>query len=508
MEAKKTLINKLVIVIFSVMILLPFINSNLDLIAETPANENREKAARPVYQKSELEKFFKEYDSYYADNFGFRNSLIRFLDRFEYFNLKSSAVPSEVIIGNNDWFYETKSVANYKGANLFTATELQKIKTDLEKRTKWAALRGMKYYVAIVPNKMNVYPEFLPYQVVKVSQKTRYDQLMSLNNPPYINIVDVRSNILSHKKDGVELYQRTDDHWNDLGAYYGYEAIANYIKKDYSDLYIANINDFNREYESRLGSQAKILNVEDKFPEKFLALKRKGDSGAYDGPLRNYKRPAQIADWDFQVVRINDRQSKRKCFFIRDSFTMLMMKYFEESFHECVFIHDEWKYRMREDLLVKEKPDLSVNIILETEIHRLLSNQFEGDITLPIEKYISLKADNGKYVCAEQNKELVATKDNAQGWETFTLVRPSKNTISLLAYTNKFISAEIDGNKQLMANRETASDWETFTVIQLDANTILLKAINGKFVQLQGDKLFATADNKEQATRFTITYAN
>ncbi|MFM2156329.1 MAG: hypothetical protein RL516_1078 [Bacteroidota bacterium] len=508
MEAKKTLINKLVIVIFSVMILLPFINSNLDLVAEIPANENREKAARPEYKKNELEKFFKDYDAYYADNFGFRNSLIRFLDRFEYFNLKSSAVPSEVIIGNNDWFYETKSVANYKGANLFTAEELQKIKTDLEKRTKWAALRGMKYYVAIVPNKMNVYPEFLPYQVVKVSQKTRYDQLMSLNNPPYINIVDVRSNILTHKKDGVELYQRTDDHWNDLGAYYGYEAIANYIKKDYSDLYIANINDFTREYESRLGSQAKILNVEDKFPEKFLALKRKGDSGAYDGPLRNYKRPAQIAEWDFQVVRINDRQPKRKCFFIRDSFTMLMMKYFEESFHECVFIHDEWKYRMHEDLLVKEKPDLSVNIILETEIHRLLSNQFEGDITLPIEKYISLKADNGKYVCAEQNKELVATKDNAQGWETFNLIWRSKNTVNLMAYTNQFLSAEIDGSKQIMANREAPSDWETFTIIQLDANTILLKAFNNKFVKLQGDKLFATADTKEQATRFTITYAN
>lgn len=68
----------------------------------------------------------------------------------------------------------------------------------------------------------------------------------------------------------------------------------------------------------------------------------------------------------------------------------------------------------------KEKPDLSVNIILETEAHKLINNQFEGDITLPIEKNITLKADNGKYVCAEQSKELVATKDNASAWETLT----------------------------------------------------------------------------------------
>ena len=41
--------------------------------------------------------------------------------------------------------------------------------------------------------------------------------------------------------------------------------------------------------------------------------------------------------------------------------------------------------------LIKEKPDLSVNIILETEAHKLLTNQFEGDITLPIEKNITLR---------------------------------------------------------------------------------------------------------------------
>ena len=51
MEAKRTIMNKWIIVIFAIMILLPFINSNLDLVSETPANENREKAARPVYQK-------------------------------------------------------------------------------------------------------------------------------------------------------------------------------------------------------------------------------------------------------------------------------------------------------------------------------------------------------------------------------------------------------------------------------------------------------------------------
>jgi len=52
------------------------------------------------------------------------------------------------------------------------------------------------------------------------------------------------------------------------------------------------------------------------------------------------------------------------------------MKYFQENFKEVIFIHGEWKGEMHEEIILKEKPDIIINIMLETKLTNLIKYPF------------------------------------------------------------------------------------------------------------------------------------
>jgi hypothetical protein len=119
-----------------------------------------------------------------------------------------------------------------------------------------------------------------------------------------------------------------------------------------------------------------MVNLEKEFPELFVKLSELHEIQAHDGIKRPYPVPSSISAEDHQIIKINEHGKKLKCLIIRDSFTLLLVRYLQEHFKETVFIHDEWKYRMREDLIAAEKPDIVINIIFETGVEKLIQFPF------------------------------------------------------------------------------------------------------------------------------------
>ena len=504
MKAYFKILNIILITIFLGLLILPSINEGLHLIKEEESTENRTKAQKPIFSKDSIEKFAKDYDSYYTDNFSLRNNFIRTLNKFEFFVFGSSPIPDEVVVGKHGWFYLKNCTPNYKGLNLFTDKEMIDYKNELLKRTKWTAERGIKYYVAVVPNKMTIYPEYLPNQIIKVSDKTRYDQIISLDNSPYINVIDVRENLLKHKNEGYDLYQHTDDHWNELGAYYGYQAIMNRLAKDFPELKPYPLSDYNIEIEKRVGNIAKMLNAEENYSENFIKLTEKNKVYATNGVKRGYTVPKRISDWDYEIIKVNEHGKKLKCLIIRDSFTLLMMKYLQEHFRESVFIHGEWEYKMHEDLILKEKPDIIVNIVLETGLGKLIEFPFKPSAN---EAQIHLIASNNKYVCTQSKFAVVADRDYGGLWETYTLIKFDNNECALLAYNKFYLSANLGHLNELTAGSEKMSDWEKFKLTNLADGYVAFKAANGKYLTIdkKTNQLFATADSISENEKFKFT---
>ncbi|HXU26448.1 MAG TPA: hypothetical protein VN698_04390, partial [Bacteroidia bacterium] len=376
-------------------------------------------------------------------------------------------------------------------------------KDELIKRTKWAAKNGAKYYLAVVPNKMSVYPEFLPNQIIKISEKTRYDQIVALDNSPTINVIDVKENLLKHKNDGYDLYQHTDDHWNEYGAFYGYQAIMNRLEKDFPELKPAPLSDFKIEIVQGIGNVAKMINVEKEYPENFLKLTNKNKTYGQDGVKRGYPVPKGISDWDYEMVKVTDNGKKLKCLIIRDSFTLLMIKYLQEHFKESIFIHGEWQYKMHEDLILKEKPDIVICIVVETYLDNIIKFPFDAGA---VKNQINLMASNQKYVCTESKDMVVANRDGVGAWETFTLLTLNNNECALQAYNKSFLSVDVAKHNEIIAPAEKMGKKEKFTLVELSDGYVAFKAFNQKYISIdpKTNRLSATADSIGNNEKFKM----
>jgi len=375
MKTYTKLLQILTLVLFLGLSVLPVANHYLHLVGEAKDSENRAKAPEPVWN-GDADVYAKAWDSYYTDHFSLRNNYIGFLNRFEFSLFGTSPVPLEVVVGKDGWFYPKNAATNYKGNNLFNAAEMARYRNELRTRTAWALKRGMRYYTVLVPTKMEIYPEYLPRQVIKLSDSTRYDQVLALNGDSGICVIGLKEILLKHKHEGHDLYQHTDDHWNELGAYYGYQTILNRLSVDYPELKPWPLNNYSIGTEEREGNMAAMIHEEKEFPEHFVKLVPKVERFAQDGVKRGYPVPKRISEWDYEIVKVNTHGTTLKCLVIRDSFTLLMIPYLQEHFRESVFIHSEWEYQMHEDLILKEKPDIILNIMIETEIHKPLEFPF------------------------------------------------------------------------------------------------------------------------------------
>jgi alginate O-acetyltransferase complex protein AlgJ len=495
----------IVVTVFLVILIGPGINGSLHLIAETKGNENRAKARKPAINQNGLDTFIKAYDRYYTDNFSLRENLISFHNKFEYSLFDVSSIPENVVVGKDNWFYDKNNLPNYKGTNSLTEKELAELKLELETRTKWAAVKGIKYYVAVVPNKMNVYPEYLPNNIQNTTKPHLYDQLVGLNNNSTINVIDVKSNLLRHKNEDHTLYQLTDGHWNDLGAYYGYEAILKRLALDYPELEPIALSNYTIKIEETVGAIARMMNIEKEHPEHFVTLKEKFASAVHDGEKRPYPLPPTVSEWEFQFIKVNEKGKKIKCLIIRDSFTQGLIHYLQEHFKETVFIHDEWKYRMREDIIMAEKPDIVLNIILENEIPKLLKYPFVAEAANEEAKdTVQILAANNKYVCADITGELIADRNEPGRWETFSLIRLEDGTYSIMSHQDLLWS--LGKSNSVAALGPKVSGATKLQIIDLGDGFIALKTLTNKYLGIDPatNKLVAIKTSVGASEKFRL----
>ena len=368
---------------FMVVLLLPMFNLLLDFAPKIQEKENRSKAKMPDFDFGKLDKYTKDFDAYHTDNFSMRENFISIANKIDYKFFNVSPVPNTVIVGKEGWLYATKSKHNYKGVNLFTKSQLEIFRNDLVARNKWANTNNIKMYFAVVPSKMNMYPEYLPNNVIQVSDSTRYDQIVGLDGAEGINIIDIKKHLLKYKSGDNELYQRTDDHWNHLGAYYGYEAIMNRLLHDFDSLQKTPLSDFEISNLMRTGNMADIIGVSDELPEKMISLNNKTPLNAVNDIEKGYTvTKGLINNAEHEFVKYNAKGKGLKILVIRDSFTLFLMRFLSEHFKHSVYIHDEWLYRMREDILKEEQPDILLFVVLETELHKILKYPYIKTVDL------------------------------------------------------------------------------------------------------------------------------
>ncbi len=315
----------------------------------------------------------KKIENYYDNNFGLRNLLIRLNSYIDVKLLKTTST-EKVVMGKDGWlYYGTEGDKNvpdlYRGIIKFTDEELLKIKTNLEERRDYLEAKGIPFILMITPDKESIYPEYYDDRYKKINEETRLDQLLDyLNENSDLHVVDVREELKS-KKSIERLYDKTDTHWNEYGAYFGYEVLMNEVNKYLPEIKPKSLDEFDivKNYkEIGGGDLANMLSLPNEFPEEHILVQPKEERKARDmiNTDHNYKL-LQGAILD------NPDKSLPRLLMFRDSFGVKLIPFVGEHFSHSVY---QWDPGFNTTLVEQSNPDIVIHQIVERNLEFLLTD--------------------------------------------------------------------------------------------------------------------------------------
>ncbi|HEY9114977.1 MAG TPA: hypothetical protein VIN10_09755 [Bacteroidales bacterium] len=374
--------NKILAVTFLLII---FVAMTLFFVLKTEdvnLEENRNLAVLPEFDVNKLDPFPQQYDKYYADHFPFRSEIVKAFNKINFIGLKISPLPEKVIIGLNDFlFMSGEEMETYQGKNLFTKEELQSILEELTYRRDFCASEGAKFYFVIIPQKQTIYEEYIPLKyrtTKKETNRVKLEEYLRQNNFP---VYDPTNYFFEKKNDGKLLYLNTDNHWNNLGAFYASQYITDVIRKDFPQIAPLTLDNYTFVKKEREGGNlAQMLNMKDELLDYNFIFERNDSTKAMEGKKVPYTPPPTFPyPWEYERVYVNPEANDLKAVIICESFGTLQLDFYKESFGKTVLIFDEWQHALNPEIIKNEKPDIVVIQVLENMLNRLLMHQAKNE---------------------------------------------------------------------------------------------------------------------------------
>ncbi len=365
---------------FIVLITLPLTFSFIGLKSGVTLSENRRIQQMPSLEINDLKhtyglrqkakevylgitRFIRRFDNYFSTTFSFRSDLLKLYNATKLDILATEPLPQKVVRGKNGWYFLGDSFSNVikesKGIENFSTEKLTSIVQKINENKDWLKERGIAFYFAVAPNKASVYGAYLPIR--QSENKTTTAQLDSASIDRF-NFIDLKQDFPTAKD--ARLYNKTDSHWNDYGAYLAYVTLMQKIKTKFPQAKALAQSDFSIDtvisYQQDLTRMLAL-----KVKEEVIVFKpRKAENAVQqENELvapKNYTRPPS----DYEM-RFKSDVNNLKVLVLHDSFTTHLKQFIKESFGEVVFI---WDTKFNKALIEKERPDIVIQIIVERHL--------------------------------------------------------------------------------------------------------------------------------------------
>jgi hypothetical protein len=236
----------------------------------------------------------------------------------------------------------------------------------LEERRDWLADQGIAYLVILVPDKHEVYGEYMPPSLPRATELNPLDQLADyLGKKSSVEVLDLRLPLQAAKIEG-RIYHRTDTHWNEAGAHAAYRAILQRLEA----LLPTKLNpkpapvERGRHQSPGLGL-ASLVGLENVLGEEILSARlsrprariAREHRARYDQRTRNLEPVAH---------GIPDPQLPRAVVF-RDSFGNALIPFLSEHFQRILYV---WDRDVDPQVVKTEKPDIVIQQIVGRFLRR------------------------------------------------------------------------------------------------------------------------------------------
>lgn len=362
---RKEKFEKIFIWLIILILWIPYFQMITQIFPEKAIVEKRITTARPEFSfhsLGELHTYYLNYQTYFNDSFGFRGTLISINNYINLELLKNSST-DKVVIGKDGWLFYKKGLDTYCDYTNISDTELKMIANYLVDKEKIVEANGAQFYFIIGPDKHTIYQEKL-LEKYKCEKETPMDRLIKiLSEETDVNVVDVREE-LKEKPCGFDTYYKTDTHWNSFGAYIVYENLMKKVSLQYPSLpFIKAECTEVKSIPSGVNDLAEMLALENLYQDEniiisYITSPNIKEKIIDDNIFKGYRR----------VSYINNDLEEGKILVYRDSFSTALVPYFNETFHEGVYV---WTGQITESDVKQVKPDIVVLEIVEREIKAL-----------------------------------------------------------------------------------------------------------------------------------------
>jgi alginate O-acetyltransferase complex protein AlgJ len=370
-------LERLLIVVFLVVLALPPIGTMFGIQRATAAEENRTLAPRPHVEMTwaSWRSFPAAFTRYFEDNFAFRPLFVRSQAAVRLNVLGVSPSPSVVKGRNGWWFYaDDGAMLDYAEAQPFTMPELEVWRRTLQNANDWLRARGIVYLFVVAPDKHQVYPEYMP-EAIRRAAYSRIDQLVAyLAAHSTVQVLDLRP-ALWHAKSAERLYHRTDTHWNDRGAYVAYAEILSSLSPSFPALHPRPKAMFEAHHVRAGGFDlARMMGLMGVLEEDNLTLESRRPRAARIVEPRT-PNPNGI---EARLVTTLPDASQPRAVIFRDSFGSAMIPFLSEHFSRAVYL---WQYNVDPSVIELERPDVVIHQVVGRRLVTLAPYDPFGEVT-------------------------------------------------------------------------------------------------------------------------------
>jgi len=325
--------------------------------------------------------FGKDFENWYNDRFQGRRILISLYNRIKCLYLPDYSVSDKGIIDN-------KNKILYNSFEVKINNYSFKYIKNLYAFNKFCESKGIKLYILVVPHKPRIYPPAQKTGTDFSKNQEYIKRLQSLNKDKQLNIIYPYDEMLAQSK-AEYTYFKTEHHWTDDGAYTGYKALMNRIKKDYPNVRVLNNDDFEYFYnnyvrggferEFKRGSTCSAVSLPGNVCKKFLNVnfryyKHKNigklNTKVYDEEYYKGKDFYYPDGADLRVVLIGTSMIENLTEFF--PFTFRHVRTIRTNGPRKVRRNDEFKIMdLYKEKIFNYKPDIIIFCVTEGNIGRL-----------------------------------------------------------------------------------------------------------------------------------------
>lgn len=232
----QSLVRPLAVVLFFALAVMPVLLLGIDgpwLGPGAPSMRGRHDL--PAHFRTD---FFTTFDSWFADRIGVRLVLIWIGTGF-HVGVLQRPTAREVVFGLDGWMFWPDdgdkvpvTMADARGHLRLGTEEIRQIGIHLRAIRERLAACERTALVVVAPNKQSIYPEYLLGDRASPTS-TRLDDLLQRLDPSVSGmVIDPRPELRAAKvAPGPRLYNKTDTHWNQLGAFYVYRKIVQALER-------------------------------------------------------------------------------------------------------------------------------------------------------------------------------------------------------------------------------------------------------------------------------------